>query len=604
MKRMFKPFMVVALTILVMVTGTYAKRKKKDKEAEADSTVVAAEDSPALSQGFVLTTLEGTEVSSLDFLGKPVVLDFFGVACGPCRNVLLFTQKMADEYGNEAWIYAVDAWNDTPEQIQELWAELVLDLPVLVADASVLARFEVDAVPTYCVFDQKGELVEKLVGYNEDNEKALGKRLAKLVRKNGDVEEIATLPSEETLVESGEAGESQVTAAAGDAESDAETVLTEEEVAVEEEVFVEEEVAVTAVAEEAVEEEVTEVGVAGAPEVAATEPEAQPPVKVEIIINTYPSPAGGPSGQAAGVIISSSPSSGPSRHSPIVISTTPSGYPGTQAQLTVPVIISPDRSTATGYSLYTSTEPPPGTVPVIISPGGTYASGYTGYPGYAGYPGARGSYGYPVQPPGGLLYFHTDQASPSTSYGPGMYTGAPSGYSGYRQQGGILYFHEGSGSSTARAYGSSGYSGSYGSYGNYGGYQTQGSVLTFHQTSGDASTPAWFVVGFEPQGSSLDYTDMVLIQSAANLLADRPGAYAQLVSYSTISSLADKRLQAVAGALIAKGVGSSQLTIYNISGSAGGYTSVRRVEIFVQGGAVESESETEAEHGVKPPTTK
>ncbi|MBN2378187.1 redoxin domain-containing protein [candidate division WOR-3 bacterium] len=562
MKRIFKPFLVVLLMLLVMTTGTFAK-KKKDEKTEEENGWVSVPDEEQVATGFVLTTLDGKELSDVDLLGMPVVLDFFGVACGPCHNALLFTQKMVDEYGSQAWIYAVDAWNDTPEQIQELWANLVLDIPVLTADQTVLDKFAIDAVPTYCVLDQQGELVEKLVGYSEDNEKALEKRLSKLVRKNGDLADI-TEPVEEPVDES----EPLV---AGTLSEEEPIVVAESEstpgVTAEEEM-------------EAGEEEVQAAGSTGETQAVEGEPESQSPVNVEVIIHNYPQQ---PFAQPTPVIMTSPPSSAsgqPSTHStaPVIISPQP-GYQGAQvAQQTVPVIISPGQSSYPGQGYY-STEPPAGTVPVVISPG-SYATGYTGYSS------TYGTYGYPVQPSGGLLYFHTEETGGQTSYGTGIYGGTSSGIYSTQPQGYPYY-------STSETYG-------YGTSGAYGGYQ-QPSLLTFHELPEDASQPTWFVVYFEPASSSLDYSDMVVIQSAAVILKENPGATAQLFSFSTDRSVAEKRLQAVAGALISYGVSSGKLAIYNTSGS-GSYTSLRGVEIYVQAGTVEAQPESE--HKVKPPTTK
>jgi|GEM_PF-5120650 len=604
MERIFKPLCVVVLALLLITTGAFAKRKKKDKQAEEDVWVTIPEDSLAQeSKGYVLTTLEGTEMTNLDLLGKPVVLDIFGVACGPCRNALIFTQKLHDEYGKDVFIYAVDAWNDTPEQIEGLWAELVLDIEVLVCDDAFLDKFQIDAVPTYCVFDQEGELIEKLVGYSEDNEKALEKRISKLIKKNGDTD----IALDEGIEDRGEpqiaaavTGEDSVVhdTPVEEAVSPGEEVVVEEEVLVEEEVIIEEETqvveaAVTPPMEGATEAEVSDV---------------QPPVNIEVIIHNYPTSGATPSGQASPVVISSQPpkdyvqsagsagpivisagSGTPTPSAPIVIS----GSGAYASPQTVPVIISPAGGMGT-YSYSTGSQPPMGTVPVVISPGGSYGAGYSG--GYGSY----GTYGYTVQPPRGILYFHNDTSGVPYGSVSGIYQGYTYTPQGHMQQPrALLYFHtdeSSQNSSNPAGYQTQTYTPDYGSYGQ----SNPSSTLTFH----DATTthPTWFVVSFEPQSAALDYTDMAVIRAAASEIKASSGSSAQLVSYSTISSLADSRLQAVAGALMSAGVSANQLRIYNTSGYSSGHGTLRSVEIFVQGGVTVSESGSQ--DGVKPATSK
>ncbi|MBD3284848.1 redoxin domain-containing protein, partial [candidate division WOR-3 bacterium] len=543
------------------------------------------------SHGYILTTQEGAEVTNLDLLGKPVVLDLFGVACGPCRNALIFTQKMADEYGDQAHIYAVNAWNDTPEQISELWTELVIDLPVLICDQTFLDRFAIDAVPTYCVYNQEGELVEKLVGYSEDNEKALEKKISRLVRKNGEAE-IAEVPPEEAIEERGD--EPQVAAAMTEEEYEkvygdvatpdtpAEDVPAEE-IITEEETFIEGEVGVV--------EAATAPPVDGEAEAAGTQaaktPEDQTPIKVEVIIHNYlAQPVTGAS-RTSPVVISSQQSGASAE--PIVIS---AGTGTSGSSQTVPVVISSSGSHQVPYSYSAASQKPMGTVPVVISPGGSYGTGYT--PGYGNY----GTYGYTVQPPRGILYFHDDTSSIPYGSASGIYRGysyTPQGYA--RQPQALLNFHT---DETSKGYRTQTYTPNNYSYGR----STQSSDLTFHQGN-TATNSTWYVVSFEPKSATLDYADMAVIRSAAEKIASSSGSYVQLVSYSTISSVADNRLQAVAGGLVSAGVSANRIQAFNTSGQPGSYTTLRSVEIFVQGGEDESEgTEPETGHGVKPPTTK
>ena len=57
---------------------------------------------------FSLTSFDGKKVSQGDFAGKPLIVDFWGTWCGPCREVVPHLVKLTDKYKDKVAIMGVN----------------------------------------------------------------------------------------------------------------------------------------------------------------------------------------------------------------------------------------------------------------------------------------------------------------------------------------------------------------------------------------------------------------------------------------------------------------------------------------------------------------
>ncbi len=116
------------------------------------------------------TTLDGAAFDLADLRGRPVLVNFWGPSCIPCRNEFpLFKAKLA-EHADEGLAIVGVLMDDPPEPAREFAREMDAAWPTVVdPDESIVKAWQVAARPqTYFVDGdgvlrsiQIGELVER-----------------------------------------------------------------------------------------------------------------------------------------------------------------------------------------------------------------------------------------------------------------------------------------------------------------------------------------------------------------------------------------------------------------------------------------------------------
>jgi thiol-disulfide isomerase/thioredoxin len=128
---------------------------------------------------FSLKNMEGKTVTLSELKGKVVIIDFWAVWCGPCREALPFFQKAYDKYkDNKNVIFfainTLERWEESerPSFIKSFINSNNYTFPVLMDEPALnlAKRFGVESLPTKFAIDQNGNLQFSSVGFNGEDE--------------------------------------------------------------------------------------------------------------------------------------------------------------------------------------------------------------------------------------------------------------------------------------------------------------------------------------------------------------------------------------------------------------------------------------------------
>ncbi|MBK1643726.1 alkyl hydroperoxide reductase [Thiocapsa imhoffii] len=136
---------------------------------------------------FSLPDLHGDEVSSSEWSGKIVILNYWASWCPPCvREIPLFIQTQSTL--GEAQVQVVGIAVDRLDDITQFIADYPLNYPILIANPAAMALSKrlgnrVEGLPFTVIFDQRGRRVFSRTG--EITAAELASELDPLIKTKG-----------------------------------------------------------------------------------------------------------------------------------------------------------------------------------------------------------------------------------------------------------------------------------------------------------------------------------------------------------------------------------------------------------------------------------
>jgi peroxiredoxin len=126
----------------------------------------------SLAPAWKLRDLDGKTVSSDDFKGKVVILDFWATWCPPCRAEIPGLIDLQKTYGKQGlMVVGVSVDQGGTDVIKSFVEKFGMNYPVLVADDKVQQAFGgFDAIPVTLVIDRQGRIVKRHLGLTEKDE--------------------------------------------------------------------------------------------------------------------------------------------------------------------------------------------------------------------------------------------------------------------------------------------------------------------------------------------------------------------------------------------------------------------------------------------------
>ncbi len=115
--------------------------------------------------GFSGKDLHGNKYKLKDLEGKVVVLNFWFVACNPCRMEIPELNKLADEYKDSSKVVFLAVALDPTYEVEKFLEKIPFHYNIISDGRYISSLYRITGYPTHAVIDKTGKVIFHATGY-------------------------------------------------------------------------------------------------------------------------------------------------------------------------------------------------------------------------------------------------------------------------------------------------------------------------------------------------------------------------------------------------------------------------------------------------------
>ena len=168
MKRLSATFLILSIAILYLLSCSSSENKEAANNAPGMAS--GAQSTAGSGPRFMALDIEGNMHTLEEYKGKPLILNFWGTWCPPCRRELPDLKKIYAEYNPQGLEIIGLAVNDSPAQVRSFAEKMGLGWVMLIANRESAMSYQIGAgVPVTIFLDREGNEISRAIGARDYN---------------------------------------------------------------------------------------------------------------------------------------------------------------------------------------------------------------------------------------------------------------------------------------------------------------------------------------------------------------------------------------------------------------------------------------------------
>ena len=126
-----------------------------------------------LAPEFEASLLNGTKISSKEYKGKVIVLNFWFTGCGPCKQEIPELNELVIKYKNKNVVFLACALDDDKQLLKKYLKQNPFSYGIIPDARKIVAEYKVSSYPTHIIVDKDGNIITRIIGGGKDIKSSL-----------------------------------------------------------------------------------------------------------------------------------------------------------------------------------------------------------------------------------------------------------------------------------------------------------------------------------------------------------------------------------------------------------------------------------------------
>lgn len=149
----------------ILAPDTSKTEASGDESKTSQDRVILFASNPIPAPPFLVADLDGQPISTAEWHGKVVLLNFWATWCPPCREEIPEMIELANRYKDRLQIIGVSMDDGPPEEVRQFAKEIGINYPIVMWSRELIREYGgVPGLPTSFVINPEGRVVQKHVG--------------------------------------------------------------------------------------------------------------------------------------------------------------------------------------------------------------------------------------------------------------------------------------------------------------------------------------------------------------------------------------------------------------------------------------------------------